>query len=269
MAGSLKGGLWGLALLQATLVQANPVLTACGHHDYPPWNWRQQQEIIGACATISKSLFARLGYELQLTYTGPWARCQQNIREGKIDINICSVINPERRQYARFTQQPLGFNENAIFVRRGGEFAFDNWQDLAGRRAGMVRGVRIDSAFDDFVASQPDSIRVNSYRQLFDMLQRGRIDYVPVGRLSGRAMLHKMRLTGAIVDLPTPVLTAPLHISISRQSPHQQLILRLDALLQAPDYPAWRDQQLGRAERIYRENTAREPVASRLGVGGD
>ena len=251
MAGSLKGGLLAVALCFAATVQATPVITACGHHDYAPWNWRQQGEIVGACAAISKELFARLGYQLQLTYTGPWARCQQNIREGKVDVNICSVINPQRQQYASFTRYPVGFNENAIFVRRGGEFTFEHWPDLAGRRAGMVRGVRIDSAFDDFVAGQPDSTRVNSYRQLFDMLRRGRIDYVPVGRLSGRAMLEKMGLSGDIVDLPTPVLTAPLHISISRQSPYRQLIPQLDALLQAPDFPTWRDRQLAEAQQLY------------------
>lgn len=31
-----------------------PVVKACGHHDYPPWNWREGQQIVGACADAAK-----------------------------------------------------------------------------------------------------------------------------------------------------------------------------------------------------------------------
>jgi len=88
--------------LSATL--ASSTLTACGHHDYPPWNWHADGKIVGVCAEVVSTLYQRLGLKVDLSYVGPWARCQQKVAAGEVDINICALRNEERSRYSRFTQ---------------------------------------------------------------------------------------------------------------------------------------------------------------------
>ncbi|MDX2480596.1 MAG: hypothetical protein QNK24_09700, partial [Desulfuromusa sp.] len=62
-----------LIILFALIIpgRANQKITACGHHDYAPWNWKSGDSIIGACAEITQELFRRVGVETDLKFVGP------------------------------------------------------------------------------------------------------------------------------------------------------------------------------------------------------
>jgi polar amino acid transport system substrate-binding protein len=85
-----------LMLIFSSSLYAQDAATACGHHDYPPWNWKKGNKIVGVCAKITETLLARLGVNIDMPYIGPWKRCQKYIETGQVDINICSFINVER-----------------------------------------------------------------------------------------------------------------------------------------------------------------------------
>lgn len=73
-----------------------------------PWNWLSDGKIIGVCAEVVSTLYQRLGFNVDLSYVGPWARCQQKVAKGEVDINICALRNEERAHYSRFTRTPHG-----------------------------------------------------------------------------------------------------------------------------------------------------------------
>lgn len=221
-----------------SLTQAT-TLSACGHHDYPPWNWKKDNQIVGVCAEVASTLFKKLGVTLDLSYTGPWARCQEQIRNGSVDVNICSFINSEREQYSTFATTPMGYNENAIFVKKGKEFPFTNWENLAGKTAVMVRGVSIGSEFDHFIENNTQIIRLNNYHQSFTMLMKGRADFLPVGRFTGLAMRNKFGMNQDIVALDWPILVGELYISMSHNSPHIELIHEIQKQIDTPEFNAY------------------------------
>lgn len=211
-------------------------LTACGHHDYPPWNWQKENRIIGACAEITQRLFNKVNARVDLTYVGPWARCQEMIRKGQVDINICSFSNSARRQYSDFIETPIGFNEQAFFVKRGTEFPLERWEDLKGKTIGMVIGVSIGPEFDSFLEENTRVDAVPNFRSNFRKLALGRIDGIPVGRHTGRSLIRSYGLSQDIVDLPTPLLRGTLYISMSKLSPHRNLLPRVEKLMQQTWY---------------------------------
>jgi polar amino acid transport system substrate-binding protein len=133
-----------------------PTVKACGHHDYPPWNWQHQRQIVGACATVAKRAVERLGYRVDLAYVGPWKRCQELVASGEVDVNICAFRNAEREAYSVFAQPRMGQNRISIFVGRHwrNERRFDDWQDLAGLRTAVVLGVSMGQEFDEFLATR-------------------------------------------------------------------------------------------------------------------
>lgn len=226
-------------LLITSSFAAGNTLKACGHHDYAPWNWKSDNKIIGACAKVTEELFNRVGVEVDLTYVGPWKRCQTLIEEGLVDLNICSFINENRKEYSDFIMTPMGFNENAIFVKKNKQFSFRKWEDLAGKKTAMVLGVSIGETFDNFLESRTELTRVSSFFQSFHMLARERIDFVPVGRFSGLAMRDSLGLDDIIVDLPEPLLPGKLYISMSKKSPHLHLLPEIEKFMQSDGYYPW------------------------------
>lgn len=246
-----------LSLLLPTIshlaVADSKTITACGHHDYPPWNWKSDNKIIGACAAVTEGLLARLGYQVDLQYVGPWKRCQHLVKTGQVDINICSFINEERQKYSEFIHTPMGVNENAVFVKNTNTFEFSSWDDLKNKRAGLVLGVSIGQKFDDFVKEEKNVTNLVDYASGFKMLNKGRLDYIPFGKFSGLAELEAMGLSDKIVPLPTPLLAGNLYISMSKKSRYLHLLPEMEKMMQEPTYSMWVENLLNEYTHRYAE----------------
>ncbi|UPW20730.1 ABC transporter substrate-binding protein [Agarivorans sp. TSD2052] len=235
-------------------------LTACGHHDYAPWNWKRGNQIQGACAEVAKTLFKEVGVELDLSYQGPWKRCQFYIETGQVDVNICSFINDERNAYSAFIMTPMGINENAVFVKKGDEFSFNAWSDLIGKKVGLVLGVSLGKRFDNFLKANSEVERVASSRQNFHKLLHQRIDYIPMGRSAGLAMLYSYSAEDKIVALPTRILSGELYISMSKKSDYLYLLPAIEKQMQQQGYYPWVESLLEKYSHIYAKEANFEPI---------
>lgn len=215
-----------------------PTVKACGHHDYPPWNWRSGQEIVGACATMAQRAIERLGYRVDLSYRGPWKRCQEMVAAGDVDVNICAFRNAEREGYSVFAEPRMGENRISIFVgpRWPQERRFERWPDLQGLRTAVVLGVSTGQAFDDFLSTHTRVERVASVRQMLLMLEGDRIDFFPFGHEAGLMEIERNGLTGRIVPLQQPALVGDLYLSVSRKSPLAARIQDLGTYFARPGY---------------------------------
>ncbi|KUE81769.1 substrate-binding periplasmic protein [Aeromonas schubertii] len=237
--------------LSATL--ATSTITACGHHDYPPWNWLSDGKIIGVCADVVSTLYRRLGFSVDLSYVGPWARCQQKVASGEVDINICSLRNPEREGYSQFSQTPMAFNDMAIFVRQPTPRLMQGREDLTDQRGAMMLGVSLGGELDAFLETHTRIHRVGTLRQMFGLLASERVDFVPYGRAAGRLFLRENYPQSGLADLPWPLQRSELYISISLRSPHLATLERLEPMLQAPGMSQWVEQLLDKYETLYLE----------------
>jgi polar amino acid transport system substrate-binding protein len=250
----------GLAMflsIYSSIIYAQDSVSACGHHDYPPWNWKKDQKIVGVCAEVVETLFAKLGVKVDLSYSGPWKRCQKNIETGLVDINICSFINPTRKQYSKFITTPMGYNENVIFVQKDKEFPFNKWSDLTKKNGVMVIGVSIGKEFDRFLEDNINITRVGTNRQVFRFLGKGRADFAPYGRHSGRVLLRSINLHNDFTDLTTPVSKGKLYISMSNKSKHLTLLPLIELLMQQPNYSDWVNELLEKYTTMYADDYVR------------
>jgi len=238
-------------LLFSTSVFAKESVSACGHHDYPPWNWEKEGKIVGVCAEITEKLFAKLGVDVDFTYKGPWKRCQKHIEAGTIDVNICSFANKERLQYSKYAKTPIGFNENAIFVKKGREFPYEAWPDLKNKKGVMMRGVSLGEAFDGFIKEHIEIKRVETNRQVFQLLALERGDFTAYGRYPGLAFLQSIDQAEQFSVLKKPVVEGKLYISMSYRSRKLHLLAQVEAFLQDPAYYPWVDELLVKYAQIY------------------
>jgi polar amino acid transport system substrate-binding protein len=226
---------------------------ACGHHDYPPWNWRDGPEIVGACASVTKRALERLGYRVDLGYVGPWKRCQEMVAAGDVDINICAFRNAERDSYSQFAEPRMGLNRISVFVgpHWPQERRFDTWRDLEGLRSSVVLGVSMGQAFDEFLTTQTRVERVASVRQMLLMLDAGRIDFVPFGHEAGLMEIERNGFAGRIVPLAQPALVGELFVSVSKKSPLAARVREIGAYFARPEYARELAQLLDESHRRY------------------
>jgi polar amino acid transport system substrate-binding protein len=215
-----------------------PTVKACGNPDYPPWNWREGPEIVGACADVAKRAIERLGYRVDLSYVGPWKRCQEAVATGEVDVNICAFRNSERERYSVFAEPRMGQNRIAVFVGRQWhrERRFETWSDLQGLRTAVALGVSTGEAFDTFLATHTRMERVATVRQMLLMLDADRIDFVTVGHEAGLMEIERNGLAGRIVPLERPALVGELFVSVSKKSPLAARINDIGAYFAEPGY---------------------------------
>ncbi len=245
---------WTLFLCFVALsCRASEIVTACGHHDYPPWNWKRGDEIVGACAEIVRRAFEPLGVKVSTAFVGPWKRCQASVESGRVDVNMCAFLNRDRAAYSKFMATPVAHTTQAAFVPVDRPIPFTRWSDLAGRRIVMERGVSMGEAFDVFVREHAIVHLVNDRRQAFRMLEAGRADLLATGRQIGNIQVALYGYQGRIVALPTPIERGPLYISISDRSRFHHLLAGAERFLQSTDYPALLDELLNRYRRLYLE----------------
>jgi len=147
----------------------------------------------------------------------------------------------------------MGLNENAVFVRKDKKILFSAWSDLQDKIAGMVLGVSIGEEFDHFLAHHTRVERVRTFIQNFQKLAVNRVDFIPTGRFSGKAMLHAFDLSDKIIDLPHPILTGKLYISMSKKSKHLYLLPKIDRMLQDEKHLEWVDMLLKKYIQIYKK----------------
>lgn len=230
-----------------------PVVKACGHHDYPPWNWLQDNRIVGVCAAVAQRAIERLGYRLDLTYVGPWKRCQALIEAGQVDVNICAFRNPDRERYSVFAEPRMAQNRIALFVQkqRAARIPFRQWDDLKGLRTGLVAGVSMGPEFDSFLDHHTQVERANDMGSVLRMLVRHRVDVVPFGREAGRLQVERHRFGDDIVPLATDALVGDLFVSVSRNSPLAQRIDEIGAYFARTEYRGELERLFGEYHRLY------------------
>lgn len=235
-----RGGLVGLCAAGLAVVPAVArEAKACGHHDYPPWNWSDGREHIGSCIEVVRRAFAAAGLRVNFQYVGPWRRCQNLVESGEVEINVCAFRNPEREAYSVFLPVPMGYNDIVAFGRKAQPLRIAAPADLRGLRIGLVNGVSMGEAFDQLLASQTERDFANDAQSTFRKLPADRVDAVLYGREAGQLLIERLGL-GAQLAVQSPALVrGELYISVSRQARWLLPYLpKVEAYLRRSAYPA-------------------------------
>ncbi len=208
------------AMLLAALVLPGAVgakpLVACGHPIYPPLSWDHNGQLSGVAPDVVQRLFGELGYNVQLDVRANWKRCLREAREGQVDIVVSAYITDERLEYLSYANDYVLDDPVAVFVNRQRRFAFGRLEDLDNKTAGLLLGDSFGDRFDRFVRRNGRVEWVSRGEQNFSKLALGRIDYMPLGRETGRLQSLKLNLEGKVEPLPRTLTTEHYYIAVRR-----------------------------------------------------
>lgn len=226
----LEGGLLksillllGVALLPGLSAAAGKCerLVATGNPEYPPYLWRDPQnpqQLIGANADLLKHLAKELDLVIDVIYTGPWSRAQDEVRTGRVDLLAGAFLTLPRLESMDYVHPAFFFTPSVVWVRKGAEFPYASWADLHGRTGGTLVNNSFGQQFDAYAKANLTLEGVSSLTQAFQKLLLGRSDYVLYERFPGLALAEAQGIEDELLVLDPPVSSEGLYLTLSHNS---------------------------------------------------
>lgn len=223
--GLLKSVLFllGMALLPGLSAGAGKCerLVATGNPDYPPYLWRDPQnpqQLIGANADLLKHLAKELDLVIDVIYTGPRSRAQDEVRAGRVDLLAGAFLTLPRLESMDYVHPAFFFTPSVVWVRKGAEFPYASWADLNERTGGTLENNSFGRQFDAYAKANLTLEAVSSLAQAFQKLLQGRSDYVLSERFPGLAQAEAQGIEEELLVLDPPVSSDGLYLALSHNS---------------------------------------------------
>ena len=84
-----------------------------------------------------------------------WAKLQEQLTDGKIDILTSARKTPEREKEYLFSEENIGSSSGILTVRSGDtSYTSGNYAEYDGMKVGMIKDSSINAAFADFAAAK-------------------------------------------------------------------------------------------------------------------
>ncbi len=209
----------------------------CGTPAYPPVSWiAPNGRVEGVNAALIRALLLPLGVQVDDQQNSNWRRCLKEVELGNVDV-ISGFRNEERLQFVTYLDTPIIEESIYFYYPIGAPFEFTRWENLTGMRIGVMRGDSFGDGPDAALQTYPDLEWVSTQNQNLLKLADGRLDAVPMGKLSGQLQTAALGLNGRVGHTATDV-NDYWYVAISKKSPLMkwlpELNERLERLLKNP-----------------------------------
>jgi polar amino acid transport system substrate-binding protein len=198
----------------------NRVITITGHPAYPPvvWATRDGKELQGLAVELMKMIFSEINVTVKVMNVETWGRAQEEVKNGRIDILLPPYKTAERLLIYNYSANAFMMDETAVFVKKGKEFLFENFNDLLKYQGTAIINDSFGTEFDSFDKKNTNITRLATTEQCFRFVAKDRARFIIAGANAGLAALVKLNLEKEFVMLPKRVILAGLYAPLSIRS---------------------------------------------------
>ena len=213
------------------------VISFTAHPDYAPVTYlnKSKNTFEGIAVNKLKKAVEKMGYRLKSVYAGTWARAQEEVRKGRIDILLPPYKTDERLQWMHFQEKPFMIDESAVFVKKNSGIKFQDKKDLLNYRGVAIINDSFGNEFDKFDREKLKLTRLASTEQCFRFMLKGRADFFVGGLLAGNRVLEKMGEKKHFEALPKRLIVTGMYAGVSKKSEiflkNPNLLKRLEGYL--------------------------------------
>lgn len=167
---------------------------------YPPFNFRENGQLVGFEVDLAKALAAKMGVKAEFT-TSEWSAILAGLQAGKYDVVINQVTITDKRKQAFDFSAPYTYSSPQIIVRKNEANPPASLQALKGKKLGVGQGTNFAE-----MAKKVGGIEMRTYPGAQEYLQdlaAGRIDAALNDSLLIPYLVKKTRLPvkpGATLD---------------------------------------------------------------------
>lgn len=156
-------------------------LVATGNPEYAPYLWRDAEHpgsLVGANADLMQWLAKEIGIPIETRYVGSWARVQEEVRAGRVDLIAGAFLTVPRLEYMDYFYPVFRTTRTVIWTRKQDQFTYKKWDDLRNRKGLTVINNSFGDSFDRYAKAHLKLDAVPMLEQAYRMLAVGRVDYV-------------------------------------------------------------------------------------------
>jgi len=200
----------------------------------------------GMLDLLVKEAFKRIGLKAEVVFN-PTERSLKDVNEGLFDVEINRIEGMEK-EYPNLVMVPEPNMVMRFVAFSKKDLPVDGWDSLRGLRIGIVKGWRI---LEENTRGFPGVILVPTETELFNMLDRGRIDVALYDELTGYEQISLRGFEG-MRRLEPPLAGRKMHLYL-----HEKNIGLLEPLSEALGSM----KEDGTYDRIVRQATSHLGIA--------
>lgn len=208
------------------------VLSVGGANGWEPITYiHQNGEQTGLAIDILQEYAERNNLRLDLNIDIPWTRSIQMLSNGELDVIAGAYFTAERDQ-THFYSAPFSTDDIMVFQRSDNQFPVIDLHDLIGYRGARPQGGSYGDYIDRYAQEHLDMIFSPTGNRIFDVLMKGRVDYVMLGRFDGLSNLYRDNLVNLVTAVEPPIDSNEVHFMFSRKSPCMGHVKHLNLLIE-------------------------------------
>ncbi len=203
------------------------LIRASGNAEYPPYLWHSDKSVYlhGAIAMLLKELSQEINTEIELVYSGPWGRVQEDVAAGRIDMIAGAFFTLPRTHYMDYIYPDMMLTKTAVWMNTKNPFPYTQWKDLKSYHGVTVINNSFGQEFDEYAKQQLNIEEVASLDQGLRMLSANRVDYLIYEENPGKAYAQKLSVNN-LQTMPIEITRQKLYLTMSKKSPCNSPSLR-------------------------------------------
>lgn len=207
---------WLVFTLLGGAVWAQPPVLRMVSNEFPPYVGKDLPQQ-GFYAALVRQVLAEQGLQLELQFQPP-ARAHASAAAAQVDAAFPMLRTPERERELLFSE-PLLLVRSYLFVRA--DSTISNLADLPGKRSCHLQDSNQPEPVQRLVEGGSVKVeRVAQMHQCFEMLTRGRVDFVALSDYGGWAAAQQATAgVAGFKRVGAPLSQGLLHLVWPRQEP--------------------------------------------------
>ncbi len=226
-----------LFISSESLAKTCKSLNISGSDQWYPIAYQADNKAQGIAYDVSRLIAKKLAIPAYIDASQPWARAIKKLEVGKLDM-MAGVYWTQDRVNSFLLSEAFTRDTLNIYVKKGQEFSFSQLSDLIGKKTDILRGSSNGEDFDDFVRAQQGDTHFNyvdSFKQMFLRLYRGRTDYVILDPYTSSQVMKALNLEEEFTQLAHPLTVNPVHLMLSKTSPCSKYITQINNIITAAE----------------------------------
>jgi len=199
--------------------------------EWPPYQIVENSQLTGFGTELVKTVLKKMDVKIRTLHLYPWKRAIIMMEKGQADALFSANYAKEREAFAWYPDEPLIQSPWVLWVREKDGLKFESYENLNGKRIGVVRGYSYTPEFWDFIQKHAEPDEVTDDETNFRKLNGGRIDYAVAEMGNGYHLLKKLGLKRIVPLKDKPIKSDGLYLIFNKKRVSKETVERFSAEL--------------------------------------
>lgn len=209
-----------------------------GTDEWPPYEYVEgaagNDFVTGFSTEVILAVFNKMNIQVKDRISlFPWVRGEIMLLNGELDMLYSAGSNPDRAQIVHYPKESLMETSWSFFIRKKdeGKLKYESFDDLKGKKIGVVRGYYYSPEFLEFIRTEKNFEDVAYDDQNLKKLVHGRLDYIVMDKMNGFYLIKKMGLSDKVVAIKKPLNTVSIYAIFSKETVEKSFVDSFSAAL--------------------------------------